>query len=102
MENGYIEVASYSGTGLDEDGNPITQVPSYGSQIPSLIKVNKNNKRGKLNGNTFIIASFEIFIEQTEISSEKIKVNYQGTDRGEFSIMEVENLEMVGKTKILV
>lgn len=103
--NGYISAKIKTGGGLDENGNPFRPSSEWSESIPCYIKVNQRNNLGKQNGNSFIIASYEILIDPQPFTSDGIvKLSYEsGQELGEFSIMfPSEYLEAVQAIKIVV
>ena len=102
LTNGFIHIINTPQGGLDEDGNPIKSEPTLGTPIPAMVQINKLNNLGKTNAdNAFTMASYSILIEQQELNSERIRVDFQGRQQ-DFSIMYIEQLDLVGKTKIIV
>ena len=102
FENGTIQAKIKTGGGLDANGYPVEPSESWSEPIPCHIKVNRKNNLGKQNGNTFTIASYEVFIELQPFESEGIKLIENGKDLGEFSVLWTECLENVGSVKIVV
>jgi len=100
--NGSVQVIEKSGGGLDENGNPVHPLETLSVPIPCRVITNKKNNLGKQNGNTFVVASYEILIEPQPFESERVKLNQLGCDLGEFSVMWTEHLEAVGAVKIIV
>jgi len=102
FENGILQVKIKTGGGLDANGYPIKPSESWYEPIPCHIKVNKKNNLGKQNGNAFIVASYEVFIELRPFEAERINLIKRGRDLGEFSVLWIEHLENVGTVKIVV
>ena len=100
--NGYIQAKVKTGGGLDANGNPGRPSATFGEYIPARITTNNKNNLGKQNGNTFIIASYEILIEPQLFEAERIKLTQKGRDLGEFSVIWAEYLEAVEAIKIIV
>lgn len=105
IENGTIELKSKIGGGID----PITGYPlkpssiSWGEPIPCQYKANRYNNLGRVNGEHFTTASFEILVEEQPITSEQLRLkDNRGGVLGEFSIISVEPLEAVCELRILV
>lgn len=100
--NGNIHIISIIEGGLDYDGNPIGSETNIEEPIPAMVQINKLNNLGKTSAdNAFTMASYCILIDQQEINSERIRVDFQGRQQ-DFSIMYIEQLDLVGKTKIIV
>lgn len=103
LVNGHIKAKIKSGGGLDGNGNPIPSTGTWGSDIPCRHKANRSSFKGKSNGNTFTVASFEILIESQPFPYEQIQLfGEDGAKIGEYSIMWKENLDAVGNLKITV
>ncbi len=101
--NGEICAKVKTGGGLDENGNPIRPSESWEAPIPCHIRSNTYNNKGKANGNTFTVASYEVLIESQPFVAERVKLtDRNGKDLGEFSVMEIEYLDAVDTVKITV
>lgn len=105
IQNGTIEVKQKTGGGI----NPETGYPnkpssvSWGDPIPCQYSANKRNNLGKVNGEHFTVAQYEILIEQQPFTVEQIRLkDLAGDTVGEFSIMQVEPLDAVCELRILV
>lgn len=104
IPNGTISIKTKTGGELDERGKPVR--PSsidWGDTIICRFRANKYSNRGKVNGNTFTVASYEILIESQPFTAERVKLSDKnGKDLGEFSVIEIEHLDAVGIVKITV
>lgn len=105
IQNGTIEVKQKTGGGI----NPETGYPnkpgsvSWGDPIPCQYSANKRNNLGKVNGEHFTVAQYEILIEQQPFTTEQIRLkDLAGDTVGEFSIIQVEPLDAVCELRILV
>lgn len=105
IQNGTIEVKQKTGGGIDpETGYPQKPgVVGWGCPIPCQYSANKWNNLGRVNGEHFTVAQYEILIEQQPFAAEQVRLkNLAGDIIGEFSIMEIEPLEAVCELRILV
>lgn len=103
IENGKIEVKIKTGGGLDNDGYPVSPSVSWGLPIPCQLRANKYNNKGRANGEAFIVASYEILIEEQPFMSEYVRLSDDaGNVIGEFSVISSEPLASVCQIKILV
>lgn len=102
IENGTIQAKIMTEGGLDDNGNPIRPSEYWGVPIPCNIKTNQDSNRGKVDGNTFTIAAYEILIELQPFVGGRVKLVREGQELGEFSVQSSEPLTEVGITKILV
>jgi hypothetical protein len=100
--NGTITAKVKAGGGLETDGYPIKPAESWLQPVPCHIRVNRKNNLGKQNGNTFIIASYEVLIESQQFESERVKLTENGRDLGEFSVLWTELFDAVCALKIVV
>jgi hypothetical protein len=100
--NGTITAKVKTGGGLGPDGYPDKPSESWGQPIPCRVVTNKKNNLGKRNGNTFVIASYEVLIELQPFEAERVRLTKHGRDLGELSVMFAECLDAVGITKIVV
>lgn len=105
IQNGTIEVKQKTGGGI----NPDTGYPNkpgsvyWGEPIPCQYSANKRNNLGRVNGEHFTVAQYEILIEQQPFTAEQIRLkDIAGKSVGEFSIMQVEPLDAVCELRILV
>jgi hypothetical protein len=102
IENGTITAKVKTGGDLDADGYPVKPDETWEQPVPCHVKLNRKNNLGKQNGNTFIIASYEVLIEPQPFESERVRLTEHGRDLGEFSVLWTEYLEAVGALKIVV
>ena len=102
--NGHIRLITKSGGGIDpETGFVIKTTRSWGSPIECQYRANEYNNKGKTDGNTFVVAKYEILVERQEISSEQIQLSDKsGNILGEYSVVSIDQLDAVDKTKITV
>ena len=84
------------------NGNPVRQSENWNVPIPCSIKINQRNNKGKVDGNTFKVASYEILIDEQPFDAAIIKLMREGEDLGEFSIQAIDPLSAVGAIKITV
>ena len=106
IENGTIEVKGKSAGGIDADtGFPIpSNNVTWGEPIPCQWLANKYNNLGKSEGGNFTVAHYSILIEsEQEFTAEQIRLkdNY-GNVLGEFSVIEVEQLQAMCQLRITV
>lgn len=99
--NGTISIKTKTGGGL-VNGNPIRPSETWREPIPCNIKTNQHNNKGKVNGNDFEIASYEVLIEAQSFDTDRVKLVRNGKDLGEFSVQDIEPLGAVGTIKITV
>lgn len=101
IENGYISCKIVAGGGL-VDGNPVRQSEAWGEPIICHINTNMQNNKGLSNGNSFTVASYEVLIEEQAFDAKRIKLVKSNKDLGEFSVLSLEVLGVVGLIKITV
>lgn len=105
IQNGTIEVKRKTGGGIDpETGYPQKPgVVGWGCPIPCQYSANKRNNLGRVNGEHFIVAQYEILIEQQPFAAEQVRlIDRAGCIIGEFSVMQVEPLDAVCELRIWV
>jgi hypothetical protein len=105
IPNGYIETKVKTGGGIDDDGYPVEPEADWGDPIPCQYTINNYSNKGKANGEAFTIASYSILVEQMPQSydSEQIRLtSNSGKELGEFSVIDVEQLEAVSQIRITV
>ena len=105
IPNGTIEVKRKAGGGIDpETGYPSKPGSvSWGCPILCQYSANERNNLGRVNGEHFTVARYEILIESQPFAAEQVRLkNLAGDIIGEFSIMEIEPLEAVCELRILV
>jgi len=100
--NGTIQAKVNSGGGLDENGNPIRLSDAFNEPISCRVVTNKKNNLGKQNGNSFIIASYEVLIELQPFDAGVVRLTQHGRELGIFPVICIERLEEVGVVKITV
>lgn len=104
ISNGTIEIKSKNGGGIDpQTGFPTPASASWGEPIQCQYKANRYNKLGRVQGEHFTAAHYEVLIEEQPFEAEQVRLkNRSGETLGEFSIMEVEPLEAVCELRILI
>lgn len=101
--NGTIQKQISSGTGFDESGDPIVSDPTWSEPIPCLIRTIKHDNKGIYPDGKFTQASFEILIEMQEFEAERILLkNSRNNFKAEFTIQDIQFLDLVGRVKIVV
>jgi hypothetical protein len=99
--NGTICIKTKTGGEL-VNGNPVRPSESWSEPIPCNIKTNLHNNKGRVNGNSFEVASYEVLIEAQPFDADRVKLERQGKELGEFSVQDIELLYAVGCVKIVV
>jgi len=102
--NGHIELKEKSGGGINpETGFPIKPTEQWSESITCQYRANKYSNKGKSNGESFIIASYEIYIDELNFDSERLRL-YDKNDAllGEFSVISKEMFELTKSVLILV
>lgn len=105
IQNGTVEIKQKTGGGINSDtGYPNKPGSvSWGEPIPCQYSANKRNNLGRVNGEHFTVAQYEILIEQQPFTAEQIRLkDLAGKSVGEFSIIQVEPLDAVCELRILV
>ena len=107
IANGTIETKVKTAGGIDpETGYPLR--PSdvdWSGPIPCQYSANRYNRLGKVNGEHFTIAEYQILIEDDgrPFEADQIRLKDRaGNLVGEYSVMQVEPLDAVCEIKILV
>ena len=101
IENGTICTKIRTG-GVLINGNPVRSSEIWDEPIPCYIKTNLCNNRGKVDGNTFKTASYEVLINEQPFGAEMVKLVRYGQDLGEFTVQDIDLLPAVGAIKITV
>lgn len=87
----------------NEFGELVESSSSWTDSIPCHIKTNSDNRKGKYEDGEFRQASFTILAEQIDnLSFNRVRLERQGEDLGEYGVMNAENLESQNRTQILV
>lgn len=102
IQNGFVQIKTTSGGGLDEDGIPIEAVSDFGDKIPCHIQTNSHSNNGKYQDGKFIISSYIIFIPmKSGFSTDRVKLTIDEREV-EFDVQNIEFLKLVGRIKITV
>lgn len=101
IENGFLEVKTKTGGGLD----PVTHMPiavsvSWGETIPCQIREVKYDNLANASGNDYIQSSYTILTEQ-DFEGEVIRLTGNGICK-EYSIIRKTALAEVGLIRITV
>ena len=91
-----------TGGGLDADLHPLKPSCSYGEKIPCRLQVNRKDFLGKSDGNSFTVASYEIFTDRLAVASGRVRLGDVNGVIGEFSVLCTEYLDAVRMYKIVV
>lgn len=105
IENGTIEVKVKTAGGIDiETGHPRKpSATSWGTPISCQYLPNTHNKQGRISGEHFTIATYEVLIEEQPFDAEQVRlIDKTGKSLGEFPIISVEPLEAVCQLRILI
>lgn len=103
ITNGFLRyVVTAEDSGFDEDGLPVEATATLSDPVPCLIQTNSDNRIGSYGGGVFRIASFTILIENSAIEGDRILLERCGEDLGEYAIMEVNPIPIMGRIKIIV
>lgn len=87
----------------NEFGELVESTSLWSEPIPCHIKTNSDNRRGKYEDGDFRQASFTILTEQMDnLSFNRVRLERQGEDLGEYGVMNAENIESQNRTQILV
>lgn len=87
----------------NEFGELVESTSLWSEPIPCHIKTNSDNRRGKYEDGEFRQASFTILTEQMDnLSFNRVRLERQGEDLGEYGVMNAENIESRNRTQILV
>lgn len=87
----------------NEFGELVESTSLWSEPIPCHIKTNSDNRRGKYEDGEFRQASFTILTEQMDnLSFNRVRLERQGEDLGEYGVMNAENIENQNRTQILV
>jgi hypothetical protein len=87
----------------NEFGELVESTSLWSEPIPCHIKTNSDNRRGKYEDGEFRQASFTILTEQMDnLSFNRVRLERQGEDLGEYGVMNAENIESQNRTQILV
>ena len=104
IANGYIETKIKTGGGIDpETDHPVAPSVSWSTPIPCQYRANKYSNKGRVNGEAFTIASYEILVDEQPFDAEMLRLQSDnGKMLGEFSVIEIEPLQAVSQLRILV
>lgn len=101
--NGTISIKTQTGGGYDANHDAIPVTVTWSTPVACLILTNTHNNKGSYKDGTFTIAKYEIHVDGTEFTGQRVKlVNDRGSELGEFEIQDVQFLDYVDRVKILV
>lgn len=101
--NGHFQYMIQGASTENEFGELVESSSSWTDPIPCHIKTNSDNRKGKYEDGEFRQASFTILAEQIDnLSFNRVRLERQGEDLGEYGVMNAENLESQNRTQILV
>ena len=105
IPNGTIEMKRKAAGGIDpETGYPVKSgAVEWSEPVPCQYAANTHNWLGRVRGEHFTVAQYEIYIEEQPFDTEQIRLRDRaGRVIGEFSVMEVSLLETVCELRIVV
>lgn len=108
IQNGYIQVKQKAAAEYDPETGYYkkpTAKPTWGERIPCQFIQNTHNNLGRVNGEHFTAATYQILIEeqQPSFTAEQVRLtSVEGREIGDFSVISVEPLEAVCETRIMV
>lgn len=105
IQNGTIEPKVKTGGGID----PVTghavkpSTASWGEPIPCQYIPLTHNRLGRVNGEHYTAATYQVLIEEQPFEAEQLRLkDMDGSVVGEYSTISVRPLEAVCETEILV
>ena len=102
-DNGHVQYRTQGTSTENEFGELVESTSLWSEPIPCHIKTNSDNRRGKYEDGEFRQASFTILTEQMDnLSFNRVRLERQGEDLGEYGVMNAENIESQNRTQILV
>lgn len=103
IANGTLEFGRMTGGGIDNNGYAKAGNVTWDSPIPCQYYANVKNNLGRSNGEAIVSAQYVILIEQTDVTTERIRLkSLSGAVIGEFSVISETQLDCVSETQILV
>ncbi len=103
MVNGTICYQIKTGGGTDTSGDPIPVSSSWSDPVECNIRTNTHNNKGTYQGGQFTVSAYEILLEATEFSAERVRItNNRDISLGEFQVQNTQFLDNVGRVKIIV
>ena len=105
IQNGTIEAKAKTGGGIDATtGHAVKPTTtSWGIPIPCQYIQLTHNKLGRVNGEHYTLATYQVLIEEQPFSAEQVRLkDMAGNTVGEYSIISVKPLEAVCETEILI
>lgn len=100
--NGTLKYAIDSRTMMNELGEVVASEVQWSEPIECSIKTNSDNRKGRYEDGVFRMASFTVLVECIDFCSERISLERQGEQLGEYEIISKEPLCGVGRVKITV
>lgn len=100
--NGTLKYVINSNKTMNDFGEVVASDVEWSEPVECSIKTNSDNRIGRYEDGVFRMASFTILLECTEFSSERISIERQGEQLGEYEIISKEPLYGVGRVKIVV
>lgn len=107
IPNGTVEFITNTPGGVDANGYPVAATKSYGPVVPCQYIANTRDTLGKTNGETFIKASYTIYLEWLDFKSEghtgllRLK-SRSGNIIGEFPVLNIDPLDAVCQVRVLI
>lgn len=106
IQNGTIEFKTREAAAIDPETGyrQKTAAVTWGEPVPCQFNALTFNQLARVQGEAFTEAKYEIFIEEdSPTPTEQLRLKrLDGTEVGEFSVIQVEPLEAVCEKRILV
>lgn len=103
INNGSVQILLGTGTGLDENGDPIVAIDNWGESIPCQIETIKHDYKGIYQDGEFERASYRVYLEMQEFEGSRVRLtDNRNKNIGEFQIQDIQYLDIVQRIKITV
>lgn len=101
--NGTIQYDVMGQGGVNEYGEPMAAQCSWSDPIPCSVAVNSDTRKGTYEDGKFRQASFTILIERQDLPEiHRVRIMRYEEDLGEYGIISIEPLALVGRVKLIV
>lgn len=105
IQNGTIEAKAKTGGGIDATTGHAKKptTATWGTPIPCQYIQLTHNKLGRVNGEHYTLATYQVLIEEQPFSAEQVRLkDMAGNEVGQYSIISVKPLEAVCELEILI
>lgn len=100
--NGTLRYQLVTEGGFNEYGESLPAATAWSDPLPCHIKTNSDTRKGRYEDGLFRQASFTVLLELVALDCKRVSLERHGEQLGEYDVISIEPLAVVGRTQIVV